>query len=72
MQLGTEEDVEEALESYRMCLILNPKMVDAHSNLGNLHKTRGRLEEAKRCYLEAIRLYLSSILTIFFIMDGGI
>ncbi len=36
--------------------VLNPSLVDAHSNLGNLYKAQGRLEDAKRCYTEAIRI----------------
>ena len=43
-------------ETFQMALILNPMLVDAHSNLGNLLKAQGKLEEAKRCYLEAIRV----------------
>eukprot|EP00968_Pinguiococcus_pyrenoidosus_P022519 scaffold3283_cov237-Pinguiococcus_pyrenoidosus.AAC.6 len=39
-----------------MALVLKPTLVDAHSNLGNLFKVQGNLEEAKRCYLEAIRI----------------
>jgi protein O-GlcNAc transferase len=35
---------------------LNPSLVDAHSNLGNLYKARGRFEDAKKCYLEAVRI----------------
>uniref|UniRef100_A0A6U4E2X8 protein O-GlcNAc transferase n=1 Tax=Phaeomonas parva TaxID=124430 RepID=A0A6U4E2X8_9STRA len=46
----------EAIETYKMALVLKPTLVDAHSNLGNLFKVQGNLEEAKRCYLEAIRI----------------
>jgi protein O-GlcNAc transferase len=35
MQLG---QVQEAMETYQMALVLNPLLVDAHSNLGNLYK----------------------------------
>lgn len=39
-----------------MALVLNPALVDSHSNLGNLYKAQSDLEAAKRCYLEAIRI----------------
>lgn len=35
MQLG---QLQEAMETYRMAIVLNPGLVDAHSNMGNLHK----------------------------------
>jgi protein O-GlcNAc transferase len=38
MQLGKTQ---EATETYQMALTLNPLLVDAHSNLGNLHKAAG-------------------------------
>ena len=53
MQLGQSQ---EAMETYQMALVLNPGLVDAHSNLGNLYKATGDLEAAKKCYLEAIRI----------------
>lgn len=53
MQLGQSQ---EAIETYQMSLTLDPALVDAHSNLGNLFKASGDLESAKRCYLEAVRI----------------
>jgi protein O-GlcNAc transferase len=53
MQVGQSQ---EAMETYQMALTLNPALVDAHSNLGNLYKAQGDLESAKRCYLEAVRI----------------
>jgi protein O-GlcNAc transferase len=53
MQMGQSQ---EAMETYQMALTLNPALVDAHSNLGNLYKAQGDLEGAKRCYLEAVRI----------------
>ena len=38
MQLGRTQ---EATETYQMALVLNPSLVDAHSNLGNLRKAAG-------------------------------
>lgn len=38
MQLGKTQ---EATETYQTALTLNPLLVDAHSNLGNLHKASG-------------------------------
>jgi hypothetical protein len=29
------------METYQMALVLDPGLVDAHSNLGNLYKTTG-------------------------------
>ena len=37
MQLG---DIKQAIETYRMAIMLNPGLVDAHSNLGNLYKAQ--------------------------------
>lgn len=53
MQLGQAQG---AMETYQMALVLNPNLVDAHSNLGNLYKATGNFENAKKCYLEAIRI----------------
>ena len=41
MQLG---QTQEAMETYQMALVLNPSLVDAHSNLGNLYKATGDFE----------------------------
>ncbi len=47
---------QQAMETYQMALVLNPDLVDAHTNLGNLYKATGDMEAAKHCYLEAIRI----------------
>ena len=39
MQLGKTD---EAIQTYQMALVLNPALVDAHSNLGNLYKATGQ------------------------------
>lgn len=48
--------VQQAMETYQMALVLNPNLVDAHTNLGNLYKATGDMEAAKQCYLEAIKI----------------
>ena len=53
MHLG---QINDAIETYQMCLIIDPGLVDAHCNLGNLFKAQGRIAAARQCYLEAIRL----------------
>ena len=35
----------QAQETFQMALILNPMLVDAHSNLGNLLKAQGKLKK---------------------------
>ena len=52
-QLG---QINDAIETYQMALVIDSKLVDAHCNLGNLFKAQGRRETARKCYLEAIRL----------------
>ena len=39
-----------------MAIVIDPSLADAHSNLGNMLKVKGKLTEAKKAYLEAIRL----------------
>jgi len=34
----TPGQLQDAMETYQMALVLNPTLVDAHSNLGNLYK----------------------------------
>ncbi|MBA0840971.1 hypothetical protein Goarm_003505, partial [Gossypium armourianum] len=46
----------EAAQCCRQALALNPRLVDAHSNLGNLMKIQGFVKEAYNCYLEALRI----------------
>lgn len=46
MQLG---QTQEAMETYQMALVLNPGLVDAHSNLGNLYKATGDFEGPFKC-----------------------
>ena len=40
MALGQSQ---EAIETYQLALVLQPKLVDAHSNLGNLYKSQVRV-----------------------------
>ena len=42
MQLG---ETDQAMETYNMALVLNPALVDAHNNLGNLFIRRLDLPE---------------------------
>lgn len=35
---------------------LNPRLVDAQSNLGNLMKAQGLVHDACNCYMEALRI----------------
>lgn len=46
----------EAAQCCSQALALNPLLVDAHSNLGNLRKAQGLVQEAYNCYLEALRI----------------
>jgi hypothetical protein len=57
MHLGNSK---QAIETYQMALMLNPALVDAHSNLGNLYKaqvgaaSRTVLHLTAFCYAEAV------------------
>ena len=51
---------EQAIETYKLALTLQPGLVDAHSNLGNLYKSRGMLPEAKR-YVHVCRVTANSV-----------
>lgn len=33
--------IQQAMETFQMALVLNPQLVDAHTNLGNLYKATG-------------------------------
>ncbi|BAS78732.1 Os02g0489550 [Oryza sativa Japonica Group] len=46
----------EAAQCCRQALAINPRLVDAHSNLGNLMKAQGFIQEAYNCYIEALRI----------------
>ncbi|GFY92974.1 tetratricopeptide repeat (TPR)-like superfamily protein [Actinidia rufa] len=46
----------EAAQCCRQALALNPHLVDAHSNLGNLMKAQGLVQEAYNCYAEALHI----------------
>lgn len=35
--------IQQAMETFQMALVLNPQLVDAHTNLGNLYKATGIL-----------------------------
>ena len=47
-------DMEGAVEAYVSALRHNPDLYCVRSDLGNLLKALGRLDEAKSCYLKAI------------------
>ena len=47
-------DMEGAVEAYVNALRHNPDLYCVRSDLGNLLKALGRLDEAKSCYLKAI------------------
>jgi tetratricopeptide (TPR) repeat protein len=58
-KLGTELEAtsaEEAQGAYRRALEIDPKMADAHLNLGKLCHDAGRLDEAETRYRAAARL----------------
>lgn len=65
MQLGK---IQEATETYQMALVLNPALVDAHSNLGNLHKASGKNYYIARIIVVCKNLYfdLCQMLSFFF------
>jgi tetratricopeptide (TPR) repeat protein len=46
----------EAAQCCRQALAINPRLVDAHSNLGNLMKAQGFIQDAYSCYIEALRI----------------
>lgn len=46
--------MEQAIQSYLSALHYNPDLYCVRSDLGNLYKALGRLDEAKACYLKAI------------------
>ncbi|XP_070069439.1 UDP-N-acetylglucosamine--peptide N-acetylglucosaminyltransferase 110 kDa subunit isoform X1 [Drosophila takahashii] len=46
--------MESAVQAYITALQYNPELYCVRSDLGNLLKALGRLEEAKACYLKAI------------------
>jgi len=46
---------EEAIQSYRRALLLNPRYVDASVNLGNAFKDLGLLDEAEQAYEQVLR-----------------
>lgn len=35
--------IQQAMETFQMALVLNPQLVDAHTNLGNLYKATGTI-----------------------------
>ncbi len=47
--------VEEAIESYRASIAINPGYATAHHNLGKRFDEQGRFEEASDCYRQALR-----------------
>ncbi len=52
--LEAEGDLEEALEQYRTARAIDPGLVAAYVNAGNVRFKLGDLEEAKRLYREAL------------------
>ena len=50
-----EEDAEAAVRAYAQAVTADPKLLDAHVNLGCLLHEAGRLAEAERAYRDAIR-----------------
>lgn len=48
---------DEALESYKRCLALDPNNAAAHQNMGNIYMDRRDFENAKRKYREVLKLY---------------
>jgi tetratricopeptide (TPR) repeat protein len=49
-----DSDADGALEAYAQAIAADPKLVDAHVNLGCLLHEAGRLREAERAYREAL------------------
>jgi len=49
-----EEDAEAAMQAYQHAVAADPKLLDAHVNLGWLLHEAGRLVEAERAYRDAI------------------
>lgn len=54
--LVEQQRLDEALDAYLHCQILNPKAADALSNLGSLYCKRGRLEQAEHACRQAVGL----------------
>lgn len=50
-----EDDAEAAMHAYRQAVAADPKLLDAHINLGWLLHESGRLADAERAYREALR-----------------
>ena len=48
--------MEEAVACYRRALELKPDYAEAHANLGNTFKDRGKLDEAVASYRRALAL----------------
>lgn len=49
---------EEAIETYHMALVLNPSLVDAHSNLGNLYKATGQILYWRDVVASFVQIYI--------------
>ncbi len=47
---------QEAMAAYRKAIELDPRMAEAHTNLGNLYYMQKKPEKAKEFYLKAIKL----------------
>merc|ERR1719262_1676042 len=53
IQIG---QVDDAIEAFQMSIVVDPGLVGAHCNPGNIFKAQGKLKLARQCYMEAIRL----------------
>ena len=53
---GGEKDLVDAEKIYKALLVINPKSVDVHTQLGSLYEQTGRSEEAKIEYKKVIEI----------------
>ena len=49
-------DMEEAIESYKQAIRINPDDADAHYNLGHTYSDTGMYKEAIKAYKQVIRI----------------
>lgn len=54
--LSRSGDLEQALPALRRALELDPKLAEAHFELGNIHSQQGRQEEAIAAYQAAVKI----------------
>lgn len=48
--------LDEAMATYRHAIELDPRLIDAHLNLGNLHRARGELDAAIAAYRRVLEI----------------